>query len=61
MSGKAIFDGMVFPANFQSKPFCNKLFEKFRTSTVYWLGYALATWLLPGQPVAENESFPFPC
>lgn len=62
MSGKAIVEGMAFPSNFQSKPFCNKLFEKSRSSaTVYCLGYALEPWILPGQPVAENESFSFPC
>lgn len=62
MSGEAIVDGLAFPSNFLSKLFCNKLFEKSRSSTtVYCLGYALATWLLPGQPEAENESFPFPC
>lgn len=60
MSGKAIVDGMTFPSNFQSKPFCNNHFEKSRSSTTaYCLGYALATWLLPGQPVAENENFLF--
>lgn len=62
MPGKGIVDGVAFPSNFQSKHFGNKLFEKSRSSTtVYCLGYALATWLLPGQPVVENESFPFPC
>lgn len=58
MSGKAIVVGMTFPSNFQSKSFCNKLFEKSRSSTTVC---CLATWLLPGQPVTENESFPFPC
>lgn len=62
-SGQAILDGMACPSNYHSKLFCNNLSEKSKAEVqqlVCCLDCTLATWLLPGQPMVENESCLFP-
>lgn len=62
-SGQAILDGMASPSNYHSKLFCNNLSEKSKAEVqqlVCCLDCTLATWLLPGQPMVENESCLFP-